>query len=169
MIHHCSPRHKMTKYFRRWHERRRQTPAVKTDKAEEHHSARTKASSWRRHGESVKCGLVMACLTGTSPASHLLAVSTQDCMCKWEEGGDKEPEIECFWASQRRTDTSCPGQPESRLCLDREHLPSAAQQSPLLNSVSRENSWNWDEIAAGQGPSYATNRLFSHKVVIWCN
>lgn len=104
----------MTNYFRRWHERRRQTPAVKTDKAEEHHSARTKASSWRRRGESVKCGLVMACLTGTSPASHPLAVSTQDCMCKWEEGGDKEPEIECFCASRRQTDTSCPGQPKSR-------------------------------------------------------
>lgn len=52
MIHHCSPRHKMTNYFRRWHERRRQTPAVKTDKAEEHHPARTKSlvleTAWRK-------------------------------------------------------------------------------------------------------------------------
>lgn len=109
-----------------------------------------------------------------SPASHLLAVSTRDCVWERGDGRDKERGIWCFYASQE-TETHTPlvsdrlKAREKRLCLDRERASSitssTARKSTFKQRVNGEFlKLGWD--SCGSRSSYGTNRLFSHKVTM---
>lgn len=113
------------------------------------------ALSWRQSGECVKCGLLMACLTGQSCLPSALYLNTR--LYVWEKKGETKSERSSVSVCLRDRHTPLVRDRlkarDKRPCLEREGLPSPAQhhKGPLLNSVSMESSRNWDEVAVGQG------------------
>lgn len=115
--------------------------------------------SRRQHGECVKCGLLMACLTGQSSLPPALCLYKR--LYVWaRKGKRREWGTRCFYVSQKQTDPSCQGQTKSQ----REEAVFRQRTSSITSSIApgsafkqnvMENSWNWGEIAAVQG--YDTN------------